>query len=575
MKLFIFVFLLFVIHVFSQSTTVNYLVSNDDFPNPERGFYRYSDTYASNYSFLDSTTLADFRTLHQPYSANYQIFSTLVFRYFILDIFKNSPISISFLQNMQADFNTARKAGVKLLIRFSYVNTPNNGNCGNWICPPFGDAPKNIVLQHIEQLKPYLRSNFDVIAAVQMGFIGVWGEQYYTDFFGDLSSPPYTLTSENWTDRREVLDSLLAAVPGDICVQVRFPQMKQKDIYGNEASVYSPALLLNEAFLGTNKSRIGFHNDCFLADYNDYGTYNDFSIGQADTLNLKPYKAADSRYVMVGGETCDSTGLRSLCDIMGGNAVQEMNRMHYTYLNADYNNAKVNNHWTNVCMEEIKKRLGYRLYLLSGTYSNSVEQGNSLNYSINIANDGFSSPVNKRDIKLILKNIETNEIWEATLDIDIRYLFQGSHNISGQVCIPECMNPGTYSLHLKLSDHSLSIGDRPEYSIRLANENMWDQVKGFNDLNHIVSIIGASNSCTTDIEFTSVNKWIGPDNSFWNTSDSYWSQNRIPTSCDEVVISKNKLVKIPSGYIARAKKVTLIENANLIILDGGELLVVE
>jgi hypothetical protein len=568
------VFLMFVGSIFSQ-TTVSYLVSNDDFANPERGFCRYTITYASNYSLLDSTTLANYRSLHQPYSANYSVYSTLVFRYFVLDIFKDCPISATFLQNLQTDFNTVRKAGVKLIIRFSYVNTPNTGDCGNWICPPFGDAPKNIVLQHIAQLKPYLTANADIIAAVQMGFIGVWGEQCYTDYFGDLSSPPYTLNETNWADRNEVLDSILSAVPVDLCVQVRCPQMKQKDIYGINAPTNSAALLLSEAFLGANKARIGFHNDCLLANYNDYGTYNDFSLGLADTLNLKPYKASDSKFVMVGGETCDSTGLWSLCDSQGGIAVHEMNRMHYSYLNADYNNVKVNNHWTNICMDEIKKRLGYRLYLLSGEFSNTVEQGNNLTYSINVINEGFSSPINKRNLKLILKNLSTNETWEANLDHDIRYWFQGSHNLTGQICIPSCMASGSYSMHLKLSDPSISLEDRPEYSIRLANTGLWDAATGYNNLNHIVSVSSASNSCTSSIEFSSVNKWIGPDNALWNASNSYWSQNRIPTSCDHVVIATNKTVKIPQGYVANVKKVSLIENSNLIILEGGELLVVE
>ncbi|HAQ38352.1 MAG TPA: hypothetical protein DCQ58_07560, partial [Saprospirales bacterium] len=49
--------------VSAQTTTVYYTISNADFANPERGFCRYTDTYASDYSLFDSTTLANFRTL--------------------------------------------------------------------------------------------------------------------------------------------------------------------------------------------------------------------------------------------------------------------------------------------------------------------------------------------------------------------------------------------------------------------------------------------------------------------------------------------------------------------------------
>jgi len=104
-----------------------------------------------------------------------------VFRYFVLDNFISSPISGDFLTNMQTDFDVARSAGVKLIIRFSYTNTPPTGNCGSWICPPYGDASKANVISHIAQLDTVLETNKDIIATVQMGFIGVWGENYYTD----------------------------------------------------------------------------------------------------------------------------------------------------------------------------------------------------------------------------------------------------------------------------------------------------------------------------------------------------------------------------------------------------------
>jgi len=140
----------------AQTTTVNYNYSSEDFPNPERGFYKYSETRSANYTLLDSTTIANYRALHQPFSAGYSVHSTLVFRYFFLEDFKNSAISASYLENIQRDFDTARKAGVKLIPRFAYTDDVDGSTCSQFICPPYGDAPKNIVLGHISQLKPKL-----------------------------------------------------------------------------------------------------------------------------------------------------------------------------------------------------------------------------------------------------------------------------------------------------------------------------------------------------------------------------------------------------------------------------------
>ncbi|MDF1695761.1 MAG: DUF4874 domain-containing protein, partial [Saprospiraceae bacterium] len=316
-QLLILSFFLGIITVGAQTTTVNYMASDADFVNPERGFYRYSSTSSLNYSLLDSATLAGYRVLHSPFSAGYSIYSSLVYRYFFLENFKSGLISQSYLDNMVLDFNTARKAGVKLIIRFAYTEEINPDGCSSWICPPYGDAPKNIVLDHITQLEEVINENVDVIMAVQMGFIGVWGENYYTDYFGDASQPPFNLLSSEWMDRVEVLDSLLSVVPTSRQVQVRYPQMKQKTVYGIAAPTSSAAMIASEAHNGSDKARIGFHNDCFLANYDDYGTYANYDNGSSDTTNLKPYKAADSKYVVVGGETCNLYS-GSYCESEGG-----------------------------------------------------------------------------------------------------------------------------------------------------------------------------------------------------------------------------------------------------------------
>lgn len=98
-----FLFLLAGIPLFSQST-INYTESTEDFPNPERGFYRYTETRSASYNVLDATTLAGYRNLNTPPSAGYSIYSSLIFRYFFLEDFTGSAISQSYLDNMALDF---------------------------------------------------------------------------------------------------------------------------------------------------------------------------------------------------------------------------------------------------------------------------------------------------------------------------------------------------------------------------------------------------------------------------------------------------------------------------------------
>ncbi|HEY8402780.1 MAG TPA: DUF4832 domain-containing protein [Cytophagaceae bacterium] len=503
-----------VVHQSIPLVTVNYSESNEDFPNPERGFYRYTETKASNYSVLTVSQLRDFRNFQQPWNANYSVAATLIFRYYILDIFTNSPLSGSFLTNFAKDCQAAREAGVKLIPRFTYTVSTNSTGCpDNTACPPYGDASKATVLNHINQLKPYFMQNADVIATVQMGFVGIWGEQYYTDHFGDASSNGQgRLLDQNWRDRSEVLQALLDALPADRFVQVRYPQMKQRFVYGVNAPVTSAALTDVEAFSGSAKSRIGFHNDCYLSGPNDIGTYFDYgnsSTWPKDATNLlRNYFSNDSKFVPAGGETCsDGFSPQNDCEPIG-KALAEFRMMHYSYLNADYNN-NVNNDWqSGGCMDEIKKNLGYRLVLKKATFPAYAVTNSSITISFEIENKGFASPFNERYVYLVLKNLVNGQVYSIKLSTDIRRWYTGAVNIQETLTLPSQITPGEYDLYLHMPDKYASIASRPEYAIRLANTGLWEATTGYNKLNHklVINAGGGSRYSTDAFDSNNIHK---------------------------------------------------------------------
>ncbi|MES2849500.1 MAG: DUF4874 domain-containing protein, partial [Bacteroidota bacterium] len=377
-------FMLFVLlQLNAQTVKVVYKESDEDIRNPERGFYIPLGTKASDFNLLDKEKLKEFYT--QPYKAKSAIYSvnlSLIYRSYELDIFKDKPLSESFLANMQKDFDVLRETGLKMILRFAYTNSSHEGNCKDEykICPPYGDAPQQIVFNHVKQLKPLLQKNADVIAVLQEGFIGIWGENYFTDYFGCASDDGEgRVRDSSWLDRNRLLNYLLEAMPKDRMVQVRTPQIKQRYVYGTRAKVNSVPLFLKEAFNKTDKARIGFHNDCFLASADDYGTFYDYgnSVSKRDTANyrLRKYFEADGRYVAVGGETCDDAySPQNDCEPLG-HAEKEMRLMHYSYLNTSYNN-KVNNDWDSLgCMKSIKQKLGYRLILKNATLPKKIKKG--------------------------------------------------------------------------------------------------------------------------------------------------------------------------------------------------------
>lgn len=476
----------------TTANTVSYVAGTADIVNPERGFYKQVDISASNYVPLDEGTLAAYKNIQSVPGATYSVASSLVFVEYVLDSFTSSPISASFLSNFDKDCATARVAGVKLILRFNYTNNIHTGSCpGQSICPPYGDAPKTVVLNHISQLQPYLQKNADIISCMQMGFIGIWGEGYYSDYFGDVSTQG-KLFDANWTDRIDVLKALLAALPADRMIQVRIPQLKERYVYGVSANVISPALVDAEAFTGTDKARIGFHNDCFLSGTNDEGTYTDYGNSATPskdaTTALSNFEIADSKYTVVGGETCDNSYFPQNNCSPAGIAQQSFANFHYSFLNALYN-VTVDNNWVaGGCMDDIKQKLGYRLVLHTASIPGAASKSGKISVALNIENVGYASPYNARPLQLILRNKATNIVTAINFSADIRKWYTGVYNVQESLSLPAGMEAGSYDVLLNMPDNYASLSTRPEYSVQLANNNLWEATTGYNKLNATIQL---------------------------------------------------------------------------------------
>jgi len=456
----LFVFFL-TLKVAAQTTTINYTGTTADIANPERGIYHYTETHSSSYSALNTATLQGFRTTENV---------TLIYRIFYLEDFVAAPISNSYLANIQADFNAARAAGIKCIVRFSYTDQANP-----WPpAAPYGDATKAWMLYHIAQLEPYLQANSDIIAVAQAGFIGIWGEWYYTTYFGDPNAGP--LTATNYADRKEVLDRLLTALPTTRMIQVRTPAYKYKLYNGGSIVPITNA----QAFDGTSLSRIGHHNDCFLASSDDYGTYS-------NTTTEYPYLNAETNYVPMGGETCALNAPRTDCN---GDALNEFSEFHWSFINRDYINTVWNGWISQGCSTQIKSTLGYRFQLNTGTYSTTAKPGGGFDINLSLSNTGWASPYNPRLVEVVLKNSSDGKICRARLPVDPRLWLAGANQtLNYSIAIPSNFPNGTYNVYLSLPDPETNLYEKAAYSIRLANSNTtWDAATGYNYLGFDLTI---------------------------------------------------------------------------------------
>ena len=473
-----------------SSKIITYKESKEDFPNPERGFYIPIGTSAGRAFPLEPAYLKKMFAGPQKYGkASYAIYSTLLMREYTLDTFKQQALSPAFLDLVDHDLTAIEEAGLKVILRFAYIDKTKTGDCPDVykICPPYGDAPKAIVLLHIQQLAPLLKKHAAIIAVLQEGFIGIWGENFYTDYFGDPGrNGPGRVMDSSWKDRNEVLHALLEALPADRMVQVRTPQIKQKYLYGPGADIGSAALSVRDAFNGSDIARIGFHNDCFLSGPDDYGTFFDYGSSATPqkeaNLPLRKYVEQDSRYLPVGGETCDDVYSPGNDCAPAGHAEEEMAGMHYSFLNTTYNN-DVNNDWDSLgCISSIRQKLGYRLVLREARFPSRVKTGGALPFTIRLRNIGYASPYNPRPVSLILRNAANGKEIVLPCQADPRKWFSGDIEWKETLRLPAGMPTGEYQLFLNFPDKYPSLAGRPEYSIRLANEDCWETVTGYNKL---------------------------------------------------------------------------------------------
>lgn len=441
--------------------TVTYQPSTEIIPNPQRGLQKYSIT-SSDYATDSGTNNLSVTTLNSWKTSTNKV--TVVYRYFLLDAFLNSDINSTYLSNIQTDFDNVRTAGLKIIVRFSYSNAE-------------GTTPqqpiKSQILSHISQLTSILNNNKDIIISHQAGFIGTWGEWYYTNSteFGTDGN----ITTAQWLNRKEIVDAMLVATPQEVPIQVRYAGIKTT-MYGNT--------LLTEqtAYQNTANARIGFYNDAFLNNYGDQGTYSVASectnpIGTTEY----DYISNETKYLPMTGETngfnpCNG-GLRTA----GLNAINEMNLTNWTTINRDYyipfwDGVISSNHY-----DDILKNLGYRFVLNSSVVSSN---NSGFNITLNISNVGFARLFKQRNVYLVLKNVATNVITTELINTDIR-------TWETSVSITENFNlnlEGTFQLYLWMPDNETSLENNSNYSIQFANTNTWDSSTGYNNLFQTISL---------------------------------------------------------------------------------------
>lgn len=424
----------------SEFITVQYKTDDSIFPNPERGLY----THRGYESSSKPITANELKRLRKDNI-------TLIFTSYLLKDFITKPISDNVLKLIQDNFDALRANGMKAVLRFAYSKSSDAS---------VYDADQHIALTHISQLKPLFEKNKDVIAVTEAGFIGAWGEWYYSTYYGNKGNPDYD-------KRRIILNALLDAMPKERMISLRTPLFKTKMLNIG----FNEPLTEKEAYNQTHKARLSHHNDCFLANESDMGTYR--------VKGDRDYTATDSRYTCVGGETCTEPTTYSACKA----AIEAMSTYHWSYINIDYHEGILNDWQQKGCFEEIQKRLGYRFVLIEAQHPKETTAGNNYELMLTIENKGFAAPYNPRKAEIRFRSVTTGEIvYTHEMEADPQFWFSGTHEINEKIKLPKKMEAGEYEVFLFLPDPTESLYARPAYAIRLANKDTWEESTGYNKL---------------------------------------------------------------------------------------------
>jgi hypothetical protein len=464
--------------------------SNPDLINPERGMYSGSKP---NFGSVDKsnrhTIVAEWLWLAPVCNVNLTWNG------------HNQPGTSPALNAYAAKLEDARRDGYKILFRPRYDKEPGGRasdcmiNGANVFHADTMERQKN----HIDAVAAMLGDYKVVIAYIQAGYLGNWGE--WNTFGEDEAGTSYTPANApllySISQRNEIIDYVLAAYKAkDIMQHVEL----RRPVFAKEVVERNPS------------AKVGLHNDCFMTTTSDMGTYSNFDDCDPSTnpdcpnfatsAEAKAWAQSFTENASFGGETCPEVPTGSerwlLCSNMTG-ASSEPASLHMNYLNRDFSEKAVET-WKdgdaqgNVCYDEIRRRLGYRFEVRSVEYTKAVSAGGTFSVAVDVENTGWArlhklSDEKPRDAKLVLRNGATTPV---------EYQFSGgtvsnwAPGTTTTISVSEpAPPPGTYRVWLGIPDPDLLNPDdypdaKKNYAVKLATlrngENVFSSDTAENDL---------------------------------------------------------------------------------------------
>lgn len=445
-------------------TDINYTESTREINNPERGFY---EPIGINMGLVNNKVLNPTNNLIHL-RVGIGAFSSQV------NGDKDLMFTDDMLNALDQTLKNIKNNGGSVIIRFAYDNFNGTKDL---------EPSMSMILTHIKQLESLFNDNADVIAYIELGFFGPWGEMHSSSI----------CTNENVN---EALKLMLSITPEDMKIGVRTP-----GYYASYVGINRDILNENITKLGEDAYRIGLYNDGYLGSESDLGTFKNRDI-EISWLNNQ------AKHTFYGGEVvanyASSTPLNTIEYISSEGFIT-----HTTYLNLRWNNTVIDE-WKNTIYNGndelyngssgflyVNNHLGYRYVLTSSNLSNIITTNSNLEGYLTINNVGFANLINKKITTIILTNGES--IYEITTDIDARSWDSNTiSDVNFSISLPNDITIGNWKVYLRISQYGEYETDNNYNCIEFANDNIYDETLGAN----YIGTINIINQTTTTMATT-------------------------------------------------------------------------
>lgn len=368
--------------------------------NPNRGFYKI-------YKFMISDE-----------QENYQSYISRMFQedtdtklaqiQICLQNYRQGPVSMEGLSNIDSLFQSLEMINKKLILRFTY-DTEGQSML-------YEPESLDIILLHMEQIGDILGKHSEQIFIIQGLFTGNWGEMNGTKYSSAEDMQRLAMQLANVTNPFTYLSVRMPAQWRAI-TQLEYPDeetFKEHSLAG----------------------RLGLYNDGMLGNESDYGTYRTEENAQWLAIPCRSrqeelmFQQELCCYAPNGGEVINDNPYNDF-----ENAVQDLRTMRVTYLNRDYDLAVLDKWKRSVVTGEgcfsgmdgysyIERHLGYRLVITDTALTFDKEKEN-VSASVTVKNVGFAPLYKDAKVRVVLYREEDENLSAYPIENTLRNLSGG------------------------------------------------------------------------------------------------------------------------------------------------------